>query len=98
KAAMDDEEAPGHYTFVFNFVLSAGQRNFWRKTLLPELRKAYPGCATIDYIDDLDRRVESRDDLLDWLTDGAFGMYVRRTLEGMAQPAPSTQTGPGGNA
>ncbi len=98
KAAMDDEEAPGHYTFVFNFVLSAGQRNFWRKTLLPEFRKAYPNCATIDYIDDLDRRVESRDDLLDWLTDGALGMYVRRTLEGIGRHAPSSRPGSGNGA
>ena len=86
KAAMADDYPPGHYTFVFNFVLSAGQRNFWRKTLLPELNQTYPQCTTIDYIDDFATRIEGRDDLFDWLVDGAYGVYVRRTLHGMGHP------------
>ena len=89
KAAMDDEEAPPHYTFVFNFVLSSGQRNFWRKTLLPELRAKYPDCTTIDYIDNLDRLIDSRTDLIDWLSDGAFGPYLRRALKEMGHSAPA---------
>ena len=35
---MAGEAPPKHYTFVFSHALSEGQRNFWRDTLLPELR------------------------------------------------------------
>ena len=94
EAAMADDDRPGHYTFVFNFVLSAGQRNFWRKTLLPELRDAYRQLTTIDYIDDFDKRIDGRDDLLDWLVDGAYGAYVRRTLQGTPDESADRRAGP----
>lgn len=81
RAAMAGEQRPRHYTFVFNHALPAGQRDFWRDSLLPELRAAHPELETIDYWDDLDRRVEDHPELIAWLTDGAFGSYVRRTLE-----------------
>lgn len=88
---MAAEQRPRHYTFVFNHALPAGQRDFWRDTLLPELHSAYPEAETIDYWDNLDRRVEEHPELIAWLTDGAFGTYVRRTLEQTAategQPA-----------
>ncbi len=81
KSAMENPDPPDHYTFVFNFALTVGQRNTWRETFLPELQRAYPQLSTIDYIDDLDRKIEERDDLIDWLEDGAYGVYVRRTLQ-----------------
>jgi hypothetical protein len=85
QAAMAAEQRPRHYTFVFNHALAAPQRNSWRDKVLPELRAAYPDAETIDYWDDLDRRVEDHPELIAWLTDGAFGTYVRRTLEQTAE-------------
>lgn len=81
KSAMENPDPPSHYTFVFNFTLTVGQRNFWRQTLLPELQGNYPSLSAIDYVDDLDRKIEDRPDLINWLEDGAYGVYVRKTLE-----------------
>jgi hypothetical protein len=79
KAAMASDK-PLHYTFVFPFVLTKNQRDFWRDDFLPEQRKIYADLGTLDYIDDLAQRIEQRPDLIDLLSDGTFGVYFRETM------------------
>lgn len=79
KAAMAGDK-PRHYTFVFPFVLTKNQRDFWRDDFLPEQRRLYPGLEILDYIDDLAHRVEQRSDLINLLSDGTFGVYFRETM------------------
>jgi hypothetical protein len=79
RAAMENYQPP-HYTFVFPFVVTKSQRDFWVKTFIPEQLKLYPNLK-LDYMDDLAEQLEGRPDLVELLSDGAFGNYVRRTLE-----------------
>ena len=79
KTAMAGDKPP-HYTFVFPFVLTKDQRNFWRDEFLPEQRKLYSELETLDYVNDLAQRIEERPELVDKLSDGAYGAYFRETM------------------
>lgn len=79
-AAMTGDAPPKHYTFVFNHPLSEPQRATWHNKLLPELSGKFPGIEVLDYWDDLARKVEPHAELVNWLTDGALGVYVRMVL------------------
>jgi hypothetical protein len=81
KAAMQGPFSPSHYTYVFSHRLSEEQRLFWLDELHPQETAKYPGLRVLDYWDDLATRVEPFPEILDWLTGGALGAYVRRTLE-----------------
>lgn len=83
RAAMKNYQPP-HYTFVFPFVLTKPQRDFWVSTFLPEQMDLYPDLR-LDYSDDLAEQIEDRPDLVELLSDGAFGNYIRRTLEKTAE-------------
>lgn len=80
-AAMKSTSPPHHYTLVFSHPLSEPQRKFWRDHFLPEETAMYPDLQVLDCWDDLASRVEPHPEIIDWLTDGALGVYVRRTLE-----------------
>lgn len=84
KAAMAGDK-PCHYTFVFPFVLTKNQRNFWRDKFLPEQRNQYPELESLDYVDDLVQRIEERPELVDQLSDGAYSVHFRRTMEQAAK-------------
>jgi hypothetical protein len=81
KAAMEGAFPPAHYTYVFSHRLSEEQREFWLDEFHPEQTAKYPDLEVLDYWDDLASRVEAFPEILDWLTDGALGAYVRHTLE-----------------
>lgn len=95
KAAMDAGPAPPHYTFVFSHRLSERQRQHWRDEFLPTQLALYDGqLETLDCWHDLARCVESHVDIVDWLMDGALGVYVRRVLAGQGAVSPPPR-GPG---
>ena len=75
----DGWQPAAHYTFVFPFVLTKNQRDFWRDHFHPEQTKLYPDLE-LDYVDDLAERLEDRPDLVDVLADGAISGYIRTTL------------------
>lgn len=77
-------DAPPHYTFVFPFVLTKGQRDFWRDAFHPEQKRLYPELR-LDYVDDLAQRLGTRPDLVDLLADGALSDYFRTTMEQTAR-------------
>ena len=81
KAAMEGAFPPAHYTYVFSHRLSEEQRQFWLDEFHPEQTAKYPDLEVLDYWDDLASRVEAFSEILDWLTDGALGAYVRHTFE-----------------
>lgn len=81
KAAMEGAFPPAHYTYVFSHRLSEEQRQFWLDEFHPEQTAKYPVLEVLDYWDDLASRVEAFPEILDWITDGALGAYVRHTLE-----------------
>lgn len=76
---MGDAKPP-HYTFVFPFVLTKNQRDFWRDTFLPEQRGLYPELKTLDYVDNLAQLLEDKPEIVNLLTDGAYGEYFRETI------------------
>jgi len=83
KAAMGNYQPP-HYTFVFPFVLTKSQRTFWVNSFYPEQLKLYSDLK-LDYIDNLAEQLGNRPDLIELLSDGTFGSYIRRTLEQTAE-------------
>jgi hypothetical protein len=88
--AMGREHPPRRYTFVFPRRLRAKERNHWAGAFLPAARRDYPKLESIDYWDDLPRRIEERGDLVDALTGGALGLYAARLFAStQAQSAPA---------
>lgn len=81
EAAMKNMSSPRRYTLVFSHPLSEPQRRYWRDHFLPEESARYPDLEVLDHWDDLASRVEQHPEIVDWLADGALGVYVRRTLE-----------------
>ena len=79
-AAAMAGDRPLDYTFVFPFVVTENQRDFWRDHFHPEQTKLYPDLE-LDDVDDLAERLEDRPDLVDVLADGAISGYIRTTLE-----------------
>jgi hypothetical protein len=77
RTAMNDEHPPPHYTFVFPRPLSGPQRDFWRKTFLPEQRELYPGLGTLDFCDNVAERLDDHPELIDKLSNGALASSYR---------------------
>jgi hypothetical protein len=80
KSAMSYDDPPPHYTYVFPRRLKKAERDFWRETFLAQQKKLYPDLEILDYWDDLVERIEGRAEIIDRLTDLAYGGYVRATL------------------
>lgn len=75
KSAMKNY-GPPHYTIVFPFKLTKGQRDHWIETFYPTEFEKYPDLETLDYIDDLAERLEDHPKLVDTLANGALSEYV----------------------
>jgi hypothetical protein len=78
-AAAMAGDRPRRYSFVFPFVITKNQRDFWRDEFYPEQMRLYPSLK-IDYVDDLAQRLGCRPDLVDLLADGALADYFRTTM------------------
>jgi hypothetical protein len=85
RQAMSDEHPPRHYTFVFPRPLTGPQRDFWRKTFLPEQRCLYPDLDTLNVCDNLAERLDDHPELLDQLNEGAFSSAYRTVATAAAQ-------------
>lgn len=84
-AAMADDDPPPHYTFVFPRPLTGPQRDFWRKTFLPQQRALYPDLQTLDYYDDLAELLEDRPDLVNKLNEGVLASSYRDVAAAASQ-------------
>ena len=84
-AAMADDDPPRHYTYVFPRPLTGPQRNFWRKTFLPQQRALYPGLETLDYCDNLAELLEDRPDLINRLNEGVLASSYRDVASAASQ-------------
>jgi hypothetical protein len=78
--AMARPHPPRHYTFVFPRRLRGKERDHWSTTFLPEAHEAHAALETLDYWDDLPRRLEQRGDLVDALSGGALGLYAAKLI------------------
>ncbi|MDQ2630673.1 MAG: hypothetical protein M3Y75_06835 [Actinomycetota bacterium] len=61
--------------------MTKNQRDFWRDEFLPEQLAKYSKLKKLDYVDDLAQRLEDKPELVNLLSDGAYGSYVRETLK-----------------
>ncbi len=86
--AMLSANAPKHYTFVFPRPLTAKERDFWRDGFMSVEAQKYPGLETLDYMDDLAQRIDTRPEIIDDLDDGVLGRYVRSFLKVAADASP----------
>lgn len=82
KSALNGDDSPRHYTFVFPRRLNKTEHDYWRKTFVPWAHQEFGSrLPTLDYWDDLADRLKDRPDLVNLLNDGAFGGYFREVMK-----------------